>query len=154
LVLVNVGAKGASIVAFNKSNGQTVWKGGDDPATYSSPIVIGRGDKRQAVFLTQQGLVGVNPKTGEHLWKVPLVDKLNESSTTPVRVGQLLIGTSVTFGSLCVKLDANTGQPEAKPLWVKPELNCYFSTPVAVGQNHVYLVSSTMPGPGKKSSST
>src|SRR5205085_1967100 len=88
----------------------------------------------------------------KHLWKVPLVDKLNESSTTPVLIGDLLIGTSVTFGSLCVQLDAKSGKPEEKPLWTKPDLNCYFSTPVAVGKDHLYLVSSSMPGLGKSSS--
>src|SRR5262245_35317666 len=44
LVLVNVGGKGASIVAFDKNSGKEVWKSLDDRASYSSPIVIGQGD--------------------------------------------------------------------------------------------------------------
>ena len=41
-VLVNVGGKGASIVAFDKDNGKVAWKTLDDKASYSSPIVFGQ----------------------------------------------------------------------------------------------------------------
>ena len=51
-VLINVGAKGASIVAFDKNTGKEVWKKLDDGASYSSPIAIGEGATRQVIFLT------------------------------------------------------------------------------------------------------
>jgi hypothetical protein len=38
-------------------------------------------------------------------WKFGLVDQLSESSTTPVLAGDLLIGSSVTTGSTCLKLE-------------------------------------------------
>ncbi len=40
-VLVEVGAKGASIVAFDKDSGKVLWKSLDDPASYSSPTLAG-----------------------------------------------------------------------------------------------------------------
>src|SRR5262249_41531336 len=36
-------------------------------------------------------------------------------------------------------------KPGFEEVWKKPELTCYFSTPVAVGQEHVYLVSGANP---------
>src|SRR5438309_1452870 len=81
--------------------GDVVWKVMDDKASYSSPIAIGQGKERQIVFLTQKGLVGLAPGDGAVLWKFPLEDKLSESSTTPVLAGDLLLGSSVTFGSAC-----------------------------------------------------
>ena len=36
-----------------------VWKSLDDRASYSSPIVFGKGTERQVVFLTQPGLVAL-----------------------------------------------------------------------------------------------
>jgi len=140
LVLVNAGGKGASIVAFNKDKGDVVWKTGDDPASYSSPVVFGQGKERQVVFLTSQGLVGLAPADGTLFWKFPLVDKLSESSTTPVRVGDLLLGSSVTYGSVGLKMETKDGKPAAIEAWKNPALTCYFSTPVAVGRDHVYMV--------------
>src|SRR5262249_62220122 len=60
-VLVNVGAPGASVVAFDKGTGKVVWKVLDDKASYSSPIAFGGGRQRQVVFLTQKGLVSMHP---------------------------------------------------------------------------------------------
>ena len=41
-MIVNVGGHGASVVAFNKDNGDVAWKSLDDKASYSSPIAIGK----------------------------------------------------------------------------------------------------------------
>jgi outer membrane protein assembly factor BamB len=143
-VLVNVGGKGASVVAFNKDDGKTVWKKLDDGASYSSPIVFGKGQQRQAVFLTQQGLVSLRPSDGEVFWQFPFKDKLSESSTTPVRTGELLIGSSITIGSVGLKLKSEDGKPQAAEAWKKPELTCYFSTPVAVGKDQLYMVNGSL----------
>jgi outer membrane protein assembly factor BamB len=139
-VLINVGAKRASIVAFAADSGKVVWQALDDPATYSSPIVIGEGDRRQIIFLTQKGLVGLRPADGNVLWKFPLVDLLSESSTTPVLAGDVLIGSSVTYGSVGVELNRQDDRLAAKQLWKNSALTCYFSTPVPVGRDRVYMV--------------
>lgn len=136
-VLVNVGGKGASIVAFDKDTGKELWKNLDDKASYSSPIAIGTGDKRQLVFLTAKRLLAVSPLDGAVRWEFPLVDKLSESSTTPVLAGKLLFGSSVTYGGVGLKLDDNLAK--AGKQWHDAALTCYFSTPVVVGK-HLYLV--------------
>ncbi len=140
LVLVNVGGKGASVVAFDKMNGKVAWKTGDDPASYSSPIALGKGKERQIIFLTQQGLVSLDPSEGNVFWKIPMVDRLNESSTTPVVLGEMLLASSVTFGSIGVHLETKEGKPAAEQKWKQGALTCYFSTPVTVGSEHVYMV--------------
>jgi outer membrane protein assembly factor BamB len=143
-VVVNVGGKGASVVAFDKDKGNVVWKRLDDPASYSSPIVFGKGTEHQVVFLTQRGLVSLQPDDGTVFWKYPMVDLLSESSTTPVRVDDLLLASSVTLGSVGLRLNTKDGKPAASQEWKNPALSCYFSTPVAVGREHVYLVTGTI----------
>src|SRR3954453_23889256 len=115
-VLVNVGAKGASIVAFNKDNGKVHWKSQSDPPSYSSPIAFGKGKERQLVFLTGDGLVSVSP-AGKFFWRIPLKDLLAESSITPVKVGDFLLGSSVTFGPLGARLETKDGKPTAEQVW-------------------------------------
>ncbi|HLF95313.1 MAG TPA: PQQ-binding-like beta-propeller repeat protein [Planctomycetota bacterium] len=144
LLFLNVGGPGASIVAFKKETGDVAWKALDDKASYSSPVALGKGKERQIVFLTQQGLVGVSPADGSLFWKFPLVDKLSESSTTPVLAGDVLIGSSVTYGSAGLKLETREGRPAFSEAWKNPKLTCYISTPVPVGRDHVYLVTGTI----------
>jgi outer membrane protein assembly factor BamB len=139
-VVLNVGGPGASLVAFSTEKGAVVWKSLDDKATYSSPIVLGHGPDRQVIVLTARGLTGLAPKNGALFWQFPLVDKLAESSSTPVPVGDLLIGSSVTYGSACLKLETRDGKPAFTEVWKNPALTCYFATPVPVGKDHVYMV--------------
>lgn len=144
-VLINVGGKGASLVAFDKDTGKVLWKTLDDRASYSSPIVIGQGAKRQAIFFTGQGLVSVSPADGTVFWKFPLVDVLSESSTTPVAIGDTLFASSITYGGIGLSLESKDGKPNARQVWKNPQLTCYFSTPVAVGKEHLYVVTGTKP---------
>jgi outer membrane protein assembly factor BamB len=144
-VLVNVGAKGASVVAFRKDDGTVVWKSQDDRASYSSPIAFDSGNQRQVVFLTGQGLISLFPSDGKLAWKFPLIDLLMESSTTPVKAGDILVAGSITYGSVGLRLESKDGNPGVKQLWKNDQLTCYFSTPVAVGPDHLYIVTGTKP---------
>jgi outer membrane protein assembly factor BamB len=144
LVLVTVGKKGPSVVAFDKDRGNVVWQKLDDGASYSSPIAFGEGKTRQAVFLTQKGLASLHPADGKVFWKFPFEDELSESSTTPVRVGDLLVGSSITLGSVGLRLKDEAGKPGVSRAWKNGDLSCYFSTPVAVGKDQLYMVNGSL----------
>ncbi len=148
-VLVDVGAKGASIVALDGKTGEAAWKSLDDGASYSSPIAFGDGKQRQVVFLTAAGLVSLEAASGELVWRFPLRDRLFESSTTPVKVGNRIVASSITYGSACLKLETKDGKPAFQEVWKNPELTCYFSTPVPIGSEHLYLVTGMLPLGGR-----
>jgi outer membrane protein assembly factor BamB len=82
---------------------------------------------------------------GQLFWKFPLVDFLLESSTTPVKVGDVLVASSITYGSVGLKLQSKDGKPGVKQLWKNDQLTCYFSTPVAVGADYLYMVTGANP---------
>jgi outer membrane protein assembly factor BamB len=136
LVLVNVGGKGASVVAFNKDTGDVVWKNLDDGASYSSPILFAKG--KQVVFLTQKGVVSLTLDKGALLERFPFQDKLAESSTTPVKIGGKLLVSSITLGTALIELG------NQKPVWLNPALTSYFTTPAVVGKTHIYLVTGAL----------
>jgi outer membrane protein assembly factor BamB len=144
-VLLNVGARGASVVAFDKSNGEVVWKSQDDSASYSSPIALGKGKERQIVFLTGDGVISLDPAEGTLFWRFPLKDRLFESSTTPARVGDILLASAITYGSAGLKLTTKDDKPAMSEAWKEPKLTSYFTTPVAVGSENVYLVTGSNP---------
>jgi outer membrane protein assembly factor BamB len=138
-VVVPVGGPGAGLVAFDAASGEVAWKSLDDPASYAAPVKLGG----QLVALTQLGLTGLAPADGAKLWAVPFKDKLFESSTTPIKSGELLIGSSVTLGSIAVRPAAKAGGP-TEVVWKNPALSCYFSTPVPVSKDHLYMVTGTI----------
>jgi outer membrane protein assembly factor BamB len=144
-VLLNVGAKGASVVALDDDKGEVVWKSQDDAASYSSPIAFGKGKERQVVFLTADGVISLNPADGALFWRFPLKDKLFEASTTPARVGDILLASAISYGSAGLRLATKDGKPAMSESWTNPKLTSYFTTPVAVGTEHVYLVTGTTP---------
>ncbi len=157
-LLVMPGGPEAAIVALDKRTGKTLWQAGSDKASYASPFVTpltlpsppkgervgGEGEPKLGLFLTQQGLVALDPADGRVHWQFPMKDLLSESSTTPARAGDVLFASSVTFGSVGLKLTTKDGKPAYDQLWKAPGLPCYFSTPVAVGE-HFYAVTGKLP---------
>jgi len=135
-VVVMVGGKGAGVVAFDVKSGKTLWQATDDPASYSSPIFV----NKQLVFLTGANLLSLSP-SGEKLWAVPFKDSLNESSTTPIMVGDEVVASSVTAGTIAVQAREKEGKYVTEKVWEKKDLTCYFSTPVPAG-DFIYMINS------------
>ena len=51
-------------------------------------------------------------------------------------------GAQSTYDPRVIKkiVGGRADKPDAKKVWANPELTCYFSTPIPVGQKHVYVV--------------
>jgi outer membrane protein assembly factor BamB len=142
-VLINVGGKGASVVSFAEKDGEVLWKSQDDPASYSSPIALGKGKERQVIFLSGAGVISLNPGDGALNWRYPMKDGFFEASSTPAVAGDSLLASTIKFGSVGLKLEEKEGKPAMSEAWKNDKLTSYFSTPVAVGDNF-YLVTSNL----------
>ena len=71
-VVVTPGGAQATMVALNKRTGAVIWKSavpGGDPAAYASAIVVQGGGRKQYVQVLFNGVVGVDAKTGQFLWR-------------------------------------------------------------------------------------
>lgn len=142
VVVMVGGKKGAGIVGMDKETGRVTWQATNDGASYASPIVV--GDKTpELVFLTAAHVRAVNADSGKEVWKHPFVDALLESSTTPVKVGDLYVVGSVKSGSIGVRVKG----AEVEQVWKNEKLTCYFSTPVVVG-DYLYMVNGEAKFPG------
>ena len=128
------GGTGSSkgLKAFDRKAGKPVWSAGEDPASYAAPVLF----DKEIVVLTGANLTSVSAD-GKVNWAFPFKDQLNESSTTPVKAGDLYVAASVTAGAVGVRVAGKT--PEA--VWKNTQLTCYFSTPVGDGKGHLFLVS-------------
>ncbi|MBY0233295.1 MAG: PQQ-binding-like beta-propeller repeat protein [Gemmataceae bacterium] len=134
-VVLSIGGKGTGVVAFDAAKGGVAWKSLDDGASYSSGIAVGKGEQRQLVFLTQDGVRGLSPKDGAKAWGYAFKDGLNEASVTPVASDGFLLASSIKGGAVGLAVDGKS----ATEKWKNKELTGYFSTPIILGK-HAYLV--------------
>jgi outer membrane protein assembly factor BamB len=110
LILFIGGKFGACLVAFNKDTGHEVWKALDEALTYSSPIVISAGGKRQLIVWTQESVTSLDPVVGTTYWSHRLLTSGDYAVSTPVFHDHRLL-----IGGLMLQLDSD--KPSASVLW-------------------------------------
>ncbi len=142
LLVANVGApKGPCVVAFNKKNGEVVWKAGTEwgPSCASPIVATVHGKKKILVFAGGDsrpptgGLLSLDPKTGKIEARFPFRSKkyLSVNGSSPVVVdNQVFLSTSYDTGGVLVALGKDGG---AKEVWRTEDLGSHFMTPIALG---------------------
>jgi outer membrane protein assembly factor BamB len=132
-LLVNVGGKGAGVVAFDPATGKELWKSTDDEASYSSPAAAPLDGKPAAIFLTRAGLKVLDPATGAVRFDFPWRPRLNASvnAATPL-VWNDEVFITVSYSTGAVLLTAKGREPVE--VWSSDKsLSCQYNTPVRVG---------------------
>ena len=140
-VIVVPGGADASVVALDKTTGETRWKAPGGNPGFASPIIYGEGAARQVVVFNGEGLIGFNPGDGQRLWTQPWHTPLNQNSATPIVVGKRIFITSAwKVGSGLVDITDN------KPavIWTTKEFQARFSSPVQVN-GFIYGISEPQP---------
>lgn len=144
-LLVNVGAKGASVVTFDPATGKEVWKAGDDPASYSSPVLAKLGGEELAVFFTRNGLMAVSPKEGRVGLSYQFRPRAHASvnAASPVVAGdRVFLSTAYSTGG--VLLGFKGGKLEE--VWQGENiLSCHYNTPLLV-KGHLYGIDGRQEG--------
>ncbi|MCI0361067.1 MAG: PQQ-binding-like beta-propeller repeat protein [Planctomycetaceae bacterium] len=110
LILFIGGKPDACVIALDKDTGKEVWKALDESLTFSSPIVISAGGKKQLIVWTMESVTSLDPASGETWWRQRLLTSADYAVSTPVfQKNRLLIG------GLMFQLDSD--KPAAKVLW-------------------------------------
>jgi outer membrane protein assembly factor BamB len=99
-LILNVGGRGAGIVALDAETGKEVWKATDDPASYASPIAATVNGTRHVFVFTREGLVALDPTTGavrfRERWRSRMQASVN--AATPLLIGDRLF-VSACYGT-------------------------------------------------------
>jgi outer membrane protein assembly factor BamB len=100
----------ATLVALNKKSGAVIWKAsvpGGDVAAYASAVVTEGGGRRQYVQFLDKGVVGVDARTGQFLWRYDRTASGPANIATPVAHGGYVFSTNARrFGGALVQLHA------------------------------------------------
>ena len=133
LVFVAGGGPGESMLGLDKNTGEVVWKTGDEIITHSTPVVTTIHGQRQVIFFMKSGLVSVDSKTGEFLWKYPFSFKIS-TAISPVVSGDIVyLSAGYGIGSAACRIEKEGDGFTATKLWFSPgnePVVNHWSTPV------------------------
>ena len=157
LLLVMVGGQtNSGVVAFDPQTGQTVWESvgesnwqgqpklgwpGDAPvkwnradkqASYATPVGATVNGHRQVFCLMRQGLVLLDPKTGEvsfsRWFRARVEESVNAANPVVVEDQVLISSAYYKLGAVLLRVKPdNHGYDE---LWRSPDLEAHWTTPI------------------------
>ena len=148
VLVVTPGGKEATLVALHKSTGAVIWKSavpGGDPAAYASAIITEAAGRKQYVQFLDKGVVGVDAKTGQFLWRYDQTSKGPANIATPVaRDGYVYSTNSRRFGAALVQLHPTTEGVTAEQVYFERDLPNTLGGQVLLGR---YIYGTNSQGP-------
>lgn len=145
LVIVAPGRQtpnGATLVAYSKNDGKRMWKTGEHPAGYSSPMLAKFDDMEQIVLLDGTGISGYDKETGKELWRQAWKTQENINVAQPLVFpdGKLFVSSGYGVGGAMLKVGkTNDGKWAVSQLWKNRKIRCKFTSPVTY-DNHIYAL--------------
>lgn len=137
-LIVNPGAKDASLVALDPQTGKTLWQTPGGEAGYGSLIAGEFGGRLQIVGHDAVSLGGWDIKTGKRLWTMIPEFTGDFNVPTPLAVnGSVLVATENNSTRLFA-FNKN-GIIKPKPIAINEDLNPDMSSPIRIGEQ-VYCV--------------
>ena len=135
-VIANVGGssagKDAGVIAFKADTGAVLWTATRFETSYSSPVGATLDGARVVVFLTRQGLLGLDPANGavkfQRTWRSRSASSVNVA--TPLVVGDLIfVSSSYETGAAVFRVKGS----EITQLWASDDaLSNHYATSVYV----------------------
>ena len=127
-VICTPGGEDATIAAFNKLTGETIWKcpvPGGPGAAYSSAIAIDFGGQRQCVQFTAKGVVGVALADGKLLWQYDApANQYGINCSTPLYQDGLVFAASAygTGGGAAKLSPSDDGGIQVEEVWFSKKM--------------------------------
>ncbi|NIM16881.1 MAG: PQQ-binding-like beta-propeller repeat protein [Candidatus Aminicenantes bacterium] len=133
LVVVNAGGK-VRTIAYDKMNGNVIWKSGRGPAGYAGLRTMLIEGKPVLLTFHGEGLAALALEDGQELWNTSWETTNNVNATTPVTTGDLVFITS-GYGTGCELVEVSrTG---ARVVWKNKAIASFHSDPFIIN-GHIY----------------
>jgi outer membrane protein assembly factor BamB len=132
-LIVTPGGANASVVALDKRDGKVLWQSQSDAAGYSSPIAFDIGGIRKVVVFTGNGVMGLNEKNGELLWRYDKVSNRTANIATPIfHDGYVFLSSDYGTGCALLKLTPEGGAVKASEVYFNREMKNHYNSSVLV----------------------
>jgi outer membrane protein assembly factor BamB len=141
------GGKEATLVALDKHNGNVIWKSavpGGPAAGYASVVISHGAGRKQYVQFLGDGVVGVDAKTGQFLWRyTKSANKSPANIPTPVIADDFVYTATAFGGGGLVRLKAEKDGVAAEQVYLERRLPNNIGGAIAIGK---YLYGTTAQG--------
>jgi len=139
VIVLPGGSGGKSVVAYDKVTGKTVWSSLDDEQSYTSPMVVTLGGKRQLLIVSALRAMGLTIEDGKLLWDFPWVTEYHINSAQPLLVGpnRFFISAGYGHGAALVELTPEGEKFKTRTVWQNTKMKNKFNTSVLY-QGHIY----------------
>ncbi len=130
-LIVQVG-KEALVFGLDKQTGETLWKSGPAPASYSTPVVLQYESGPLLLVLGGQAFFALDPHNGSIFWETPWEVNNDINICTPVYSTQhnlAIISSWYNQGTEAIRI--NRKNPDI--LWHSSALNAHQSDPLILG---------------------
>jgi outer membrane protein assembly factor BamB len=143
-ILVNVGGRGASIVAVSKADGATLWQQHSDGAGYSSPMLMRTGSLNQVIFFTESRTMAVDPRDGRLLWSHNKASNGTANVATPIVKGtRVFVSSDYGTGAALLDVRAAGNIATANEVYFTRDMRNHHASSVVIG-DHLYGFSSSI----------
>jgi outer membrane protein assembly factor BamB len=138
LVVVQLARVGSSLTAYRRSDGEPVWRAGEDSGSYSSPILATLAGRRQILLVNQASIAGHDPESGELLWREPWPHP-GEKITPPLLLGddRLLVSAGYGAGARLLRVQPAASGFAVEEIWESRRLKSKFAS-MALHRGIVY----------------
>jgi len=128
-LIVNPGAKDASVAALDRRTGRQIWATPGEPPAYASFILAEIKGVRQIIGYEAASLNSWDPQTGQRLWRLVPEIEGDFNVPTPVIAGDRLLVSSENNGTRLYGFD-DRGRIVRRPQAQNDDLSPDTSTPV------------------------
>jgi outer membrane protein assembly factor BamB len=141
-LIVVAGGRKSAVLRLRQSDGTAVWQKLKLQNAHSSPLLIDVDGQPQVAILLANEIVGVDPESGDLLWRHPHKTNNGLAVSTPVWApGNLLfLSTAYEGGARALKLTRSGGTTTVQELWHNPRVQVHFGSAIRQG-GFVYVSS-------------
>jgi outer membrane protein assembly factor BamB len=135
VIVLPGGSRGKSVVAYNKSTGDVVWRSQDDEQAYVSPMLVTLGGVRQIVVVSATRAMGLSIDKGKLLWQYPWVTSMGINVAQPVVLNhngrdRIFLSASYGTGAAVIELTRKGNGFQTKRVWENQRMKNRFTSSV------------------------
>jgi outer membrane protein assembly factor BamB len=133
--------KGATLAAYHQQDGTRLWMGGNQTASYSSPILATLGGMEQILYFGPKALAGFDAVSGKLLWEHPWFATSSYPHVAiplPLSADGVMVSSGYGQGSGRAKIARQAdGTWTAEETWATNRMKAKFTNLIEY-QGHVY----------------
>lgn len=115
-LILQIGAEpNGCVIALDPATGKERWRGGPDPAGYSTPMLIQYKGHSQMIVWGPKHIQSLDPAKGHLLWKYPYPITYGVSIAQPLFHDGMLLVSGYWHGTKCLRLGSDP--KKASLLW-------------------------------------